>query len=170
MNKYSIVSLLIILLGISSCELDKCKTRDITCLNKGVCFDGKCNCPITFEGDSCQFPMNKKFENIFAGKRITDDPAPNNDGPDTMYVFTEVGDNLKIRMSSVLNQLIVLRAKVAQNEFKLTDTLPAVDGYTYSGSGSLNDGFFSVTIQRDSLWLGVPQITRRYTFSGYKLN
>jgi hypothetical protein len=167
MKYLSLVVGILFMLVYTSCEQDKCKDRAVVCLNKGVCFDGVCNCPEGFEGDSCQFPVNAKFIGKFGGYRVFPPSSVFVQAkPDTFLVFKDGTDNFKVLLYSVFNPLIQLKGVVKKNEIKIGNNLPTEDGYTYTGSGSLNGSLLTLTVKADSLYLGVPQATKEYTFSG----
>jgi hypothetical protein len=147
----------------ASCEQDRCKTRGTICLNKGTCFDGVCNCPVEFEGDSCNKPVSLKFENVYGGIRVN---PGKQDSDDTLVVSME-GNN-KIRFFSRYRPLLLIHGTIKNNEVLINETVAAVDGYTYKGSGSLNGLLLSLTMHADSLYMDVPQKSIDYTFAGTK--
>jgi hypothetical protein len=150
-----------------SCEQNRCKTRGTTCQNEGACFDGLCNCTTEFEGDSCQFAVNKKFDNVFGGIRVVSGIAKP-DSDDTLIVSRVQGSNTKVILRSVYNPLITFYGTVRNNEIKIKDSVANADGYTYVGGGSLNGELLTLSIRGDSLYLGVPQKSYEFTFAGTK--
>jgi len=42
-----------------ACNRNKCNT--VVCLNRGVCNDGACTCPVGYEGANCETEIRKKF-------------------------------------------------------------------------------------------------------------
>ena len=70
----------------SACKPNPCVTRAVDCRNGGTCKDGECLCASGYEGDSCQYPVNKKFDSYFACIRtrlVNNDPV-SQDNDDTL--------------------------------------------------------------------------------------
>lgn len=44
---------------LAGCIDDKCGT--VVCANEGICVDGKCTCPVGFEGSACETAWVEKF-------------------------------------------------------------------------------------------------------------
>jgi hypothetical protein len=165
---------IMVIIGLVACEQDLCKTRGITCVNSGVCSRGVCSCPIDFEGDSCQFPVNKKFAGKYGGYRqIGYRTDLGNDTvyiiPDTFLVYTEENSNNKIRFISVYDPFLEWHAKIRVNELRTTDSVSLKDNYFWTGSGSLNGDLLYVDFDRDSLVNGVPYKNYRITLAGDKV-
>jgi hypothetical protein len=168
------LGLLLLVFGLTSCEQDRCKVRGTTCLNAGVCNNGVCSCIASFEGDSCQYPVNKKFENKYGGYRqIGYRTALGFDTvyvvPDTFFVYAEGGTNDKVRFFSVFNTSIVHNAVIRQNELTTTDTSVFVDKFNYRGKGALNGKLLYIDFDRDSMVGGVSFKNYRITLAGSKI-
>ncbi|MFM2386807.1 MAG: EGF-like domain [Bacteroidota bacterium] len=160
---------------LTSCEQERCKTRGTVCLNGGVCKNGVCSCVPSFEGDSCQFPVNAKFENKYGGyKQIGYRTAAGFDTvyvvPDTFFVYITPGTQDQIQFFSVYTPLLVHHATVRQNELTTTDTIALDDDYHWKGKGSLNGKLMFVDFDRDSLVDGVSFRNYRITMAGSKIN
>jgi hypothetical protein len=152
---------------LASCEQDRCKARAIVCLNEGGCFDGHCNCPSDFEGDSCEAPVNKKFVNVYGGIKVFPKKY-GSDSDDTMVVSIVNGTNNEIKLYSSKRPLLYMLAKVKNNEITIANKYPAIDGFTYTGNGSLNGKTMVLSIQADSNVNEISQRHFEYTFSGNK--
>jgi hypothetical protein len=50
----------------TSCKKDPCK--DTSCINGGVCNDGKCKCPEGFEGAGCEIDVRPGFNGAWEGR------------------------------------------------------------------------------------------------------
>ncbi len=57
---------LILLVMTSSCTKDPCESK--VCQNDGVCSDGKCLCPVGYEGDNCETETRAKFYGTYVGQ------------------------------------------------------------------------------------------------------
>jgi hypothetical protein len=53
---FVLLAALLSLWGLSGCEEDPCENRD--CQNGGVCIDGRCDCPDTFTGVTCELSLD----------------------------------------------------------------------------------------------------------------
>jgi hypothetical protein len=166
---------IMLMVSLVACEQDLCKTRGIKCINSGVCSRGVCSCPADFEGDSCQFAVNKKFEGKYGGYRqIGYRTAAGTDTvyviPDTFLVYAEEASFSKIRFLSVYDPFLTWHAKIRVNELRTTDSVSLKDNYFWTGSGSLNGDLLYVDFDRDSLVNGVPYKNYRITLAGAKVN
>jgi hypothetical protein len=166
---------IIFMVGLVACEQDLCKTRGIKCINSGVCSRGVCSCPTDFEGDSCQFAVNKKFEGKYGGYRqIGYRTAAGTDTvyviPDTFLVYADDASFSKIRFLSVYDPFLTWHAKIRVNELRTIDSTSRDDNYFWTGSGSLNGKLLYVDFDRDSLVNGVPYKSQRITLAGSKVN
>jgi hypothetical protein len=166
---------ILFIFGLASCEQDLCKTRGVKCINTGVCSRGVCSCPAEWEGDSCQFPINKKFIGFYGGYRQTGyRTALGNDTvfvvPDTFFVQGVTGTNDQVRFYSVYDPFLQWTARIRQNELRTIDSTSRSDLYFWTGNGSLNGDLLYVDFDRDSLVNGVPYKNYRITLAGAKVN
>ena len=132
----------------SSCEQDKCKTRDVKCQNGGTCFEGSCNCPSGYEGDSCQTLTNSKFNGNFKGIVVypNRNPYPYRDA-DTILVSQVPGTTNQFQYHSIHSLLTTFTGTVANNNVTIPQQVILTD--TYSGTGSLNGDVITLSMQRD---------------------
>jgi EGF-like domain len=164
------IFLLITIVQFSSCERDKCKTRDVVCKNNGTCNEGNCICPAGFVGTNCDTAANQKFVDVFGGRIVFPSGSLYPNGyfiNDTIRVAAIVGDNLGItwmhRHPAIAG--IVFNGKISNNEI-VVESFKASNGYTYKGSGSLNSNYYTITMQADSMLGGLALKTYNYTFIG----
>ncbi|MBL7766215.1 MAG: calcium-binding EGF-like domain-containing protein [Chitinophagaceae bacterium] len=156
----------------SSCKPNACITRAVECKNGGTCRDGDCICASGYEGDSCQFTVNKKFDSYYACIRtrlINETTIEDND--DTLRVKPLSTDKFGIRIYSIRDSVYeVLSAKVNGNYITIPEqTFFWADTLKYYGSGSLNNGVLTLTVYSEKLdpfsnW------NAKTTYVGYKFD
>lgn len=170
----SVISIFAISTYFSACTADSCKTRAVECMNGGTCKDGDCICAKGYEGDSCQFKVNKKFNSHYACVRtelINNIIVDDND--DTLRVKAEV-DKFKVTVYSLRDSVNeVLNGTVDGN----TITIPVQTHelyftslsyiYKYYGSGSLNNGVLTLTLYKE-LQGSTTSMNSKITYVGYK--
>jgi len=154
----------------TACKQDSCVTRDVDCMNGGTCKDGDCLCALGYEGDSCQFKVNKKFDSYYAciRTRITNGSLKE-DNDDTLHVIA-LNDKLSIRLFSIRDSIVeVIDAKVDGNYVTIPEQTKDFIFYlaTYTGTGSLNNGVLTITLFR-SWMIGTTPMTSKTTYVGYK--
>ncbi len=169
--RLSIAALSIIALSLlSACEADKCKQRGTICLNEGVCFDGVCNCPAGFEGDSCQYQENEKFAGVFEGVLLSSTGSSTLGTNDTLKVYVDVNNKSGIYFSgNKTPQAVVIQGTVDNNAVIIKD-FKALNNRVFNGTGSFNGTLLTITMQSDSLNVNGGLVsTTEYTFAGNKL-
>ncbi len=152
----------------TACEADKCKTRGIVCLNDGICYDGVCNCPVGFDGDSCQFKENAKFVAKYGGILLSSNGGSTLGTNDTI-VITAQNNNSGISLTGKKAPQKATFTGVVKNNAITIDKVLGSNNYRYTGTGSLNGQLLSLTMTADSLDINggiVNSIT--YTFAGNK--
>lgn len=177
MKKYSIVYTTLVVLGffsislwMNSCKPNPCVTRAVECKNGGTCKDGDCICASGYEGDSCQFTVNKKFDSYYACiKTMLINGSQVNDNDDTLKINYDTKNKFGIEFYST-RDTIFERLKGTVNGNYITVPEQTIDfiGYsrTYNGSGSLNNGILTLTIYSST----PPGYSAKTTYVGYKYN
>jgi hypothetical protein len=148
---------------LSACQPDPCVTRNTICKSGGVCKDGDCICAVGFEGDSCQFRANEKFDSYYSVIRteLINGSIPNlND--DTIRIKNK-NDPQGLLFYSIRDSIFeVINGSALGN--KITIPTQTIQDSTYYGSGSVNDEVITITLFKE--WpLGNSSKT---TFVGYK--
>jgi hypothetical protein len=160
----AIVSFCFITIFTTSCERNRCYTRGIDCQNGGTCFDGLCQCPSGFDGDSCQYAANKKFVSRFGGIY-----APSNGvaSDDTIVVTPGPDNNSIVFYHTKRVPGTTFSAKIKNNDITIASFI-GPNGYTYSGTGSLNKDIITLTMRSDTMIGGIPLPSKSfgYTFAG----
>jgi hypothetical protein len=144
----------------SGCVHDACVARNIQCQNNGTCRDGDCLCPSGYEGDSCQFKVNKKFAGCYKVIRtgFINDTIPD-DNDDTLCIRANMGasDKFGITFFSIRDSIVFNYKGTVNDNFitvpeqQIFDTTNMVNiPYTVSGSGSLNGEVVTITL--NSTW------------------
>lgn len=169
LTTFSVIALFSLVLYMASCKPDPCKTRAVECNNGGTCKDGECICAAGYEGDSCQFKVNKKFDSFYAcirSRTVNNSTIPD-DNDDTLHVKA-LDDKFAIQFFSVRDSTYeVLHATVNGNYITIPDQTNTYFGesYEYNGTGSLNNGVLTITLFET--WIGHPW-TAKTTYVGYK--
>lgn len=138
----------------SSCVHDACVARNVQCQNNGVCRDGNCLCPSGYEGDSCQFKVNKKFAYNYKCIRtgFVDDTIPD-DNDDTLVVRVNP-DKFGITLFSIRDSVHYIIKATTNDNFvtiapqDITFKADTVNIYNVnvSGSGSLAGDVLTLTV------------------------
>jgi hypothetical protein len=153
----------------AACEADKCKTRGVVCQNDGVCYDGICNCPVGFDGDSCQFKENEKFVAKYGGILLSSNGGSSLGTNDTITIVPNTSNKSGIILTGKKNPQKTTFNALVKNNSVTVDRFLAPNNYVYYGSGSLNGELLSLTMACDSLDVNGSVIkTITYTFAGNK--
>ena len=153
----------------SACKPDQCKNRATVCANGGTCVDGDCVCAVGYEGDSCQFRVNDKFDGVYAciRTRLTNADTISEGADDTLHVKA-LGDKFKIQFNSIRDSVYeVIQATVTGNYVTIPEQqidFPLFKAQ-YSGYGSLNSGVLTLTLFRTWDLAGIN--TSKTTYVGY---
>lgn len=162
MKKSFLVTLVSVLLVFTctlyfvSCQPDACITRATECKNGGTCRDGDCVCALGFEGDSCQFTVNKKFDGYYAcavASLVKDNP-PQSENDDTLRLVMSKTDKFALTMFSVRDSIFErIKLTVSGNYITIPqqDVDFQGDFYRFTGGGSLNDGWLTINLKKEFL-------------------
>ncbi len=154
----------------SACKPDPCVTRAVECKNGGTCKDGDCLCALGYEGDSCQFKVNTKFDSYYAciRTRLTNGTIVD-DNDDTLRVKA-LNDRFSIQFFSIRDSIYeVVNGTVNGNYITIPSQTRPFPFYnvTYTGNGSLNNGVLTITLF--SNWVfGFDVYSAKTTYVGYK--
>jgi hypothetical protein len=154
----------------AACKPDPCVTRDVDCRNGGTCKDGNCICASGYEGDSCQFRVNEKFDSYYAciRTRIINNTPPSEDADDTLRVKA-LNDRFTIQFFSIRDSVFeVINGTVDGNYITIPSQERNFGPYKalYSGNGSMNQGVITITLNK--AWTNVTPFTTKTTYVGYK--
>jgi hypothetical protein len=174
LTTFSVIALFSLVLYMASCKPDPCKTRAVECNNGGTCKDGDCICAAGYEGESCQFKVNKKFDSYYACSarvELINNTPPSNDNDDTLRIKA-LNDKFGVKIYSIRDSLIeVLTASVVGNaitikeqniQFPLTAAI-----YKYYGTGSLNNGVLTITLYKELISMPANKASK-ITYVAYK--
>ena len=106
----------------TSCHKDKCK--DVVCLNKGVCDNGKCFCLTGYEGPRCDTLSRNKFIYTFNGGDYCGDSAKYAEHP--LHFLTVRYKPLEMNMKNMLGN----------PQDSAFCTMQSSDSFTFEGSNS----------------------------------
>ncbi len=168
---FVLLSLFTAVVYLSSCQQNPCKTRAVECKNGGTCKDGDCICTAGYEGDSCQFRTNQKFDSYYACIRtrlINDTQTDDND--DTLRLKAK-NDKFGIQFYSVRDSIFeVLNATVNNNYITIPEQRLGYffDTFKYYGNGSLNNGVLTLTVFKERDMQIMTPYKSKTTFVGYK--
>jgi hypothetical protein len=140
----------------SACQPDACVTRATECKNGGTCRDGDCVCALGYEGDSCQFTVNKKFDGYYAcavATLVKDNP-PQTENDDTLRLKMIPNDKFGLTMYSVRDSIFErIKLTVSGNYITIPqqDIDFQGDFYRFTGGGSLNEGWLTINLKKEFL-------------------
>jgi len=168
-TSFTMLSIFGILSYFTSCKPNPCVTRAVDCKNGGACHDGECQCAAGYEGDSCQYRVNEKYNSYFAciRTRLTNGTLVD-DNDDTLRVKA-LNDRFSIQFYSVRDSLYeVVNATVNGNYVTIPNQTRSQGTFTasYTGSGSLNSGVLTITLFKS--WNNGGPMTSKTTYVGYK--
>lgn len=161
---FIIVALFSVMTYFSACKPDACVTRNVQCQNNGVCREGDCICTTGYEGDSCQFRVNAKFDSYYACIRtrlINDVIVDDND--DTLRVKAK-NDRFGIQFFSIRDSINVVLNGTVNGNYVTIPEMYVQDSIKYWGNGSLNSGVLTLTVYNSWPTLG----SAKTTYVGYK--
>jgi len=166
----SLITVFGVLFYFSSCKPNPCVTRAVECKNGGTCKDGDCLCALGYEGDSCQFKVNEKFDSYYAciRTRLTNNDTISDDNDDTLRVKA-INDRFTIQFYSIRDSIHeVIKATVNDNYVTIPNQQGDASTFfaTYSGNGSLNNGLLTITLFKS--WDNGGPMTSKTTYVGYK--
>lgn len=126
----------------TSCKKDACE--NVLCLNLGACDQGKCDCPVGFEGTRCEILSRDKFIKTYNGHDSCsgdNDTAFNVSYP--IYFRANTADPREMVMHNIFNNM----------EDSAYCTMQGVDTFTFQGSNNTLTYIGNGRMSNDSLWL-----------------
>lgn len=127
--------------GLSSCT-DACK--DVVCENSGTCVEGVCDCATGYEGELCATEMRAKFIGTY---NTTIGVACDSTGSANITDYPVSISNSSAAVTKILVNIgSVIVADVNEDGNTFTIASQTVDGYTYTGTGSVTGSNLSFTI------------------------
>lgn len=118
------------------CQSDPCK--NVSCINDGICFEGKCLCPEGYEGVNCETLQQATYDGNYTVSETC------NLG-DYNYSIQIVTDSLDIHSIAIYNLVdlgIPVNATVNGNEIDIFKQVLVDD--TISGSGLFTESLFII--------------------------
>lgn len=146
----TLVSLFGLITYFSSCKPNACVNRNVVCNNGGICRDGDCLCASGYEGDSCQFRVNKKFESYYAClRKELINGTTDNDNDDTLRIVALSNNKFGIQFYSIRDSIVnVWNGEVNDNYITIKEQTTDNGFNLYTGTGSLNDGVLVITMNK----------------------
>jgi hypothetical protein len=135
----------------TSCKKDLCK--DTTCLNGGVCDDGKCECPEGFEGDGCEIDKRGDFRGDWAGKGCG------------KYNLGHVDERLTIKTADSVGFVKLVYNGYSPVFGKVADNSLSIESQPLLPSGS--SGGFGIRYIQGSMTRDRNTITFQYDYEEY---
>ena len=136
-----------------ACTIEnKCQTQSVVCLNGGVCnaAEGTCDCPVGFEGDSCEIVLRDRFlDNGQPSLWVANDTCL----PDTYNYFITIEPASN---SSSLN-IVNLREINSPNKVPVF-----VEGYTITQRNNVDLGSIEISGLHGTLNLATDSIRVTY--------
>lgn len=150
-----------------SCSKDSCGA--VTCLNKGTCSGGMCQCAKGIEGANCEIIYRNRYKNTYKGNVLdtlgyadTNYSLVFDPGTDTTD-YTKMTIDLKYRNALVVTLNIKLDSNSSAGS-AFTVKPSGTGGSTYIGSGSVTPYFATLRLEElDSI--GAARIYEFYSFA-----
>lgn len=153
---FSLLFLFTLSTQITSCVKDPCS--NVTCSNGGNCHDGKCTCPLFYEGTNCTVEWRTKWLGDYNGTLTgggQSDPAT-----------LTIANGSSVEKLNFLGLIGDLRAEVSTSGSIGIPTQTVYDSgiaYTFVGSGAISGNHITLTIL-----LTAGGSTTSFTYDGYK--
>lgn len=126
----------------SSCTTDPCK--DVVCLNDGVCNTGTCDCAPGYEGTDCSTVSRDKFIGNFL---VNDQCSSSGTSSYNVTIAASSTDVTKALISNVWGTFAnTVVATIDGSTMTIALQEPDNDGFTVSGSGTINGATGVITI------------------------
>lgn len=126
---------------VNSCTTDACK--DVTCLNGGTCIDGTCECADGYEGTDCSTEQRAKFAGTYTMSGTVSCPI-SGDGTITNLPLTISNSSAGVTKVVILFAGTTFTAAISGTSLTLDSQ--TIQGFDYTGSGSLSGNNLSLTI------------------------
>ena len=139
---------------------DPCE--DVVCQNGGTCIDGTCECATGYEGTNCETEVRSKFIGTYLVNGSVNCPVTGNG---TVSGMTLTVQSSASGIAKVLLQFGGVSLTATVSGSTLTIDPATLNGYTYTGNGSLTSNVISLSINEADP--NVPE-TCVYSLSGPK--
>jgi len=131
----------------NACVKDPC--ADITCKNNGVCRDGRCKCPVGFEGVYCEHKTYEKFIGTWQGTYRCNGAVPE----DRMVVIAPGDKPNAVSLYNIYSQTSPLAAMVDGD--KITIDEQTVNNIVYKGTGYVEGIYITLYVSEKDNATGV---------------
>jgi hypothetical protein len=129
------------ILTITSCQ-DEDLCKGVTCQNGGTCADGDCNCVAGYEGTNCETVSRAK---IIASYSVAETCSITGAANYSVAITTSGTDIAKVLITPFAGYP-GLTATATIDGNSLTIPSQTVSGYTFSGTGTVNNAGASITM------------------------
>ncbi|GAA4465367.1 hypothetical protein GCM10023093_17440 [Nemorincola caseinilytica] len=155
----------------TSCSKDQCGA--VTCQNKGVCFQGVCNCIyLGTGGPNCEHVYRDMFSGLYEGHAPIDTVGdsthalffrPSDDTLNREYMVVFWQDTL--RQSLVKLPIKLYNYSTSGSNFKVVDSdnMNVIDYYAYSGTGTISVNTVSMRL----VSVDTDGVKRVFEFNNY---
>lgn len=127
----------------TSCKKDACE--NVLCLNLGACDQGKCTCPVGFEGERCEILSREKFIKRYNGR----DTCMGSTKDTTIYYTYPID----FRAETSNPRVMVMKNILNSWEDSAYCTMQGTDSFYFSGSNNSLTYSGTGKMRNDSLWL-----------------
>ena len=129
-------------IGMASCDTDPCS--EVECGDYGTCLEGACVCDAGFEGDDCATMSRDKFVGTYLASGTATCPVSGNGTFDNVTTTVGISSTGADRATFDFGGAVLLTCTVNGNDITVVNA--TVDGFNYSGSGSLNASGTTLTM------------------------
>ena len=131
----------------NACVKDPC--ANITCMNNGVCRDGRCKCAPGYEGPYCQSKMYEKFIGTYQGTYRC-----NGSVPDERTVIIAPGVTPStISIYNIFTQNQAIDATVDGD--KITISEQTINNVVYKGDGYVEGNYITLFVEQKDNGTGI---------------
>ena len=124
----------------NACVKDPC--ADISCKNNGVCRDGRCKCPVGFEGPYCDTKMYEKFIGTWQGTYRCNGAVPD----DRMVIIAPGVQANAISLYNIFTQNDAISATVDGDKISIAEQ--TINNTVYKGNGYVEGIYITLFVEQ----------------------
>ena len=131
----------------NACVKDPCK--GVSCMNDGVCHDGRCKCAPGYEGVYCETRMYEKFIGTWQGTYRCNGSVPDQ----RMVVIAPGATPSTISLYNIFTQNQSIDAQV--DGYNITIAEQTINNITYKGTGYVEGIYITLFVEQKDNGTGI---------------